>query len=130
MTQNKPPDQTKHGGEAAIKRIQHDQPFDGLALAEQAAVMDEYEADGRAAMVERQALRLETAARLFWNAICKAFQDDDIAAVDKYIARYGWLAGKSLSAWEYVRKEAASAPGVNAVDVLNVIRGDTDDETE
>ena len=130
MTKSRPPDQTKHGGEAAIKRLQHGEQFTGLALQEQAAVMDEYERDGRAAMVERQAIRLETVTRLFWNAVKKAVQDGDLEAMDKYTKRFGWLATSSLRAWDQVKKEAQDAPAINAVDVLNVIRGDTDYEQE
>jgi hypothetical protein len=120
----------KHGGEAAVKDLQHGRKFTGLAASAQAEVEADFETEGRAAMVQEQAVRLHAASRLYWDAIKKAADSGDIDALDRYCARYGWLATSSLRAWDQVKKEAHDAPGINAVDVLNVLRGDTDNETE
>jgi hypothetical protein len=118
------PGTTTHGGEAAIKRLHDGKEYSGLALQEQARVIDDYEVNGRAAMVTQNAIRLQTAANLFWDAVSKAAQDQDLDALDKYIARYGWLAGCSLRAWEQVRKEDTTTDtGINALDVLAASKG-------
>jgi len=100
----------KHGGEGAVKAIQHGKPFQGLAAQEEENVAADLEAQGRAAMVEEQATRLHTAARLYWAAVQKAADSGDLQKLDAYIARFGWLASASLRAWEQVRKEDAARP--------------------
>ena len=96
--------------------IQKGEPFKGIAAkAENEVRADLYDA-GRAALVEEQAIRLHTAARLFWHAIQKVADEAQqgnetaLSRLDGYIARFGWLAGASLRAWEQVRKEDASKP--------------------
>ena len=99
-----------HGGEGAVKAIQRGEPFRGLAQREEQTVQADYAEQGRAAMVEENAVRLQTACRLYWNAVQKAADDGDLVKLDSYIARFGWLAGASLRAWAELRKEEKSKP--------------------
>ncbi len=94
----------KHGGGAAISDISQGQPLRGLAAAAQSEVRTEYETSGAHAMVTGNAERLEAASCLYWHAIENAAQDGDIQTLDKYLARFGWQAGKAVSAWAEVRK--------------------------
>lgn len=121
----------QHGGAAAEKAIQKGEPFHGLAAQEQETVQGDLDTQGRAAMVEEQAVRLHTAARLYWNAIQKAADDGDLGKLDHYVARFGWLAGCSLRAWEQLRKEDAARPkGLDYGEIIEAMkRGDDDAES-
>jgi hypothetical protein len=94
-----------HGGEAAVKAIQRGETFKGLAASEERNVKAELQAAGRAEMVRQEAVRLKTACNLYWGAVCKAADDGNIDALDRYIKRYGWLAGATLRAWAQVKEE-------------------------
>jgi len=115
----------KYGGEGAVRRISTGKPFIGLAAEEEKAVTAELAERGVAELNKSVAIRLQTASNLYWNAICKAAQDGDIVALDRYIARYGWLAGKAMLGWAQVSKDdkdrAKSAMGI--VDVLKAMYG-------
>lgn len=109
----------KHGGEGAVKAIQRGEAFKGLAASEERAVKAELEASGRAEMVRQEAVRLKTACNLYWTAVSKAADDGDIDALDKYVKRYGWLAGATLRAWAQVKEEDQDrADGALAYDEL------------
>ena len=106
----------KHGGEGAIKAVQHGTPFTGLAAQAEQQVKADLEAHGRPAMVQELATRLHTTARLYWAAILsvadQAKEDAKaLAKLDSYVARFGWLAAASLRAWEQVRKEELPKQG-------------------
>jgi hypothetical protein len=110
----------KHGGEGAIKRIAEGKEFIGLAAEEQKAVETEFQGAGQSALVVKNAIRLQTALNLYWGAVQKAAQDGDLAAFDRYIARYGWLAGVTLRALAQVAQDEQKAArrGEGIVDVL------------
>jgi hypothetical protein len=118
-----------HGGEGAVKSIQHGEPMRGLAASTEQVVRSELEVSGRYAMVQNAAIRLETAARLYWDAFVKAANDGDLDKVDKYAARYGWLAGCALRAWAGVKQEQdqAAKSGAGIIDVLKAVRGNNDE---
>ncbi len=115
----------KHGGGAAVSDISQGQPLRGIAAQAQAEVKAEYETNGAQAMVQGNAERLEAASRLYWDAITKAAQDGDIKAMDAYLARFGWLAGKAVSAWAEVRKGDKQSKGKLA-EVLTAYSADAD----
>lgn len=100
----------KHGGEGAVKAIQHGRDLTGLAAREEELVKREYAELGRAELVEEQAIRLHTASRLYWNAVQAAADAGDLDKLDAYVARFGWLASATLRAWAEVRREEASKP--------------------
>jgi hypothetical protein len=94
----------KHGGAGATQALTHGDPFKGIALEEQRRAEVQLETEGRLAMITETALRLQAAGNLYWNAVCKAAEAGDLEALDRYIARYGWLAGCSVRAWAEVER--------------------------
>jgi hypothetical protein len=114
----------KHGGEGAIKRIQAQKPLIGLAAHELESVKNVLETSGPAALIKADAEKLQTVCNLFWDAVVKAAQEGDIPALDRYVARFGWLSGVTLRALAQVQqndKDAAkSSAGV--IEVLNAMK--------
>jgi len=102
---------TKHGAEGAIRRISQGTPFLGIALDQQHAVETRLETDGLEAIVQENAIRLQTATDLYYQATLKAAQDGDTAAFDRFIARYGWIAGVTLRAWAQVKADRKGKGG-------------------
>ncbi len=96
----------KHGGAAAVMAIVQGEPFRGLAAKTEAEVVADLETEGIVGMIESGARRLETAARLYWDAFqraCDRAIAGDVAAIkelDHYAARFGWLQGKAGSQWK------------------------------
>lgn len=101
----------KHGGEGAIRRISQGQPFLGVALDAQEAVTKRLETEGLESIVQENAIRLQTATDLYYSAVLKAAQDGDTAAFDRFIARYGWIAGVTLRAWAQVKQDRKGKGG-------------------
>jgi len=108
----------KHGGAAAMEKIKQGKPFIGLAAEEEQRVSTEYELEGRLAIEKQTAIRLQTAQNLYWSAIQKAAQDGDLVALDRYVARFGWLAGVTLRAWDQVGKGEKKRDKKNIIEVL------------
>lgn len=113
----------KHGGEGAVKAIQRGEPMQGIAAEEEQNVMIELETIGRAAIERQTAIRVQTAANLYWQAIQKAAQDGDLDKLDKYVARFGWLAGVAMRSWDQVGK---SEKIENKKDVYDLLGGNND----
>lgn len=105
----------KHGGEGAIRRISEGKPFIGLAAEEEKAVAAEIEESGIDALVRADAIRLQTALNLYWGAVQKAAQAGDLDALDRYTARYGWLAGVTLRALAQLKTMAKDKTNVQEV---------------
>lgn len=108
----------KHGGGAAIARIREGQPFTGLAQEEEQRVLTEYEVEGRLEIEKQTAIRLQTAQNLYWSAILKAAQNGDIDSLDRYVSRFGWLAGVTLRAWDQVGKSEKKQNKKSIIDIL------------
>jgi len=119
---------TSHGGEGAVKSIQRSEPLCGLAVDAEQAVADEYETEGRFALVVRNARRLQAACDLYWNAVAKAAGDGDLAALDKYVKRFGWLASSALRAWAQVRNEGDNGQDSVIIDAVAAAREVSEDE--
>jgi hypothetical protein len=102
---------TKHGAAGALKRITSGAPFIGVALDQQHAVEARLEAEGLEAIVQENAIRLQTATDLYYQAVLKAAQDGNAAAFDSYIARFGWIAGVTLRAWAQVKQDRKGKGG-------------------
>ena len=115
----------KHGGEAAIKALQAGKPLTGLAYEAEQAVIAELQAGGVEQIVRRDAIQLQSVADLFLSAVHKAADEGDIPALDRYVARYGWLTGVSLRAWQQVtaNDKAKNSAGPNVVDVIQAMKG-------
>lgn len=118
----------KHGAEGALKRYAQGKSFINKAFDMEQEVIAELEDVGIDEIMKRDAIRLQTLTQLFWAAIEKAVQDNDLAALDRYTARYGWLSSVALRAWAQVaaneKSRAKTAAGI--VDVMEAIRKATD----
>ena len=101
----------KHGGAAAEKAIIHDKPFSGLAQVRQDEIIEELQDQGVDAIIERNAIRLQTAADLYFEALKKAAQDEDEKRFDSYVGRFGWLTAKTLLAWGNVKQSRKNNTG-------------------
>lgn len=111
----------KHGGEAALASISKGEPFHGLASEAEAAVSAELVNSGAYFMIERNAVRLQTACELYWGAIMKAAETGDLHSLDHYVARFGWLASVSLRAWAQVRQEQRRKNDLTPETVLEAV---------
>jgi hypothetical protein len=123
--------QAEHGGSGAVRRIGEGKDLVGIARQVELDVYAELETDGRQSIVRRNAARLQAATDLYWSAVEKAAQDNDLKALDHYISRFGWLAGASLRAWAQVKAEE-ERPGtpVDVTTVLNAVRKGENEENE
>jgi len=119
----------KHGGAGAMKRIADGTPFIGIARDAELQVRAEYEMDGAGMLELRNAQRLQAASDLYWGAVSKAAEAGDLASLDKFIARYGWLASLALRAWTEIRKREKDK-GLDAGVVLDEIRKVKNDNGE
>lgn len=99
----------QHGGESAVSAIRDGRPFTGLAAQAEREVIEDLESAGRGALVREAAVRLHTAMRLYWGAVMSAADAGDLAKLDSYCRRFGWLATSALRAWREVRAEAETA---------------------
>ena len=89
----------KHGGAGGLKRIQEGKPLVGLAAAEEMRIGEELaQPDGRRAVVQKQAQRLEACARLYWCAVCTALDAGDIEQATALIRVYAWLQASAVRA--------------------------------
>jgi hypothetical protein len=117
----------KHGGEAAVKAIQHGEPLTGLAAEAERAVVDELESRGPAALEVRNACRAQAACDLYWNAIQAVADQGNLEMLDRYVARFGWLVGVSLRAWAQVKKAGGSGEDPHIVDAMKAAKEAKDD---
>jgi hypothetical protein len=106
----------KHGGEGAIKKLERGEEFVGLAKQAEDAVALELQNEGRVAIVIRNARRLQAACDLFWSAVQKAAESGDLEALDHFIARFAWLSGASLRAWDRVKADEAGMQDGKTID--------------
>ncbi len=118
----------KHGGAGAVRAIQRGEPLHGLAAEAEREIYAELAENGAYSIIERNAIRLQAATDLYWNAIQKAAQDNDLKALDHYVSRYGWLAGASLRAWAMVRQEQRQRDPLSAAKVLDAVKKGSNDD--
>jgi hypothetical protein len=109
----------KHGGEAALAELKADKALTGLAAEVEQQVRAELETVGRAEIVTNAAIRLETVARLYWNALQQAAEANDVKRLDTYVKRFGWLQTAALRAWQQVAQEQDKGPD-NAIEAAIV----------
>ena len=108
----------KHGGAAAMERIKQGKSFVGLALEEEQRVSTEYQELGRLELEKQSAVRLQTVSNLYYSAIQKAAQDADLVALDRYVARWGWIISVTLRAWDQVGKGEKKLNKKSIIDIL------------
>jgi hypothetical protein len=110
----------KHGGEAAVKAIQQGEPLSGLAAEAERSIYADLANDGAHELVVRNAVRLQAAADLYWQAVLGA---QDLEKLDIYVKRYGWLAGSALRAWAQVQDTDRRGDRITPDQVLEAING-------
>ena len=108
----------RHGGAGAIRRIAEKQPFIGIAADEQKAVEADLQLNGTDKITELNCIRLQTAMNLYWNAVQKSAADGDLESFDRYISRFGWLAGVTMRAWAQYNADAKAKSRGNIIDLL------------
>lgn len=116
---------TQHGAGSGEVAITKGTDFTGLAKAAEERVTDELEVEGLAAIVRRDAIRLQTVADLYYAAILGA---ENIEKLDTYVKRYGWIAGSALRAWQQVREYEKREQVRDAADVLAAVRDRKDEQ--
>ena len=94
----------KHGGAAAIKRLQDGKPFTGLAKAAQDDVIERLQDDGPQSFLTLNAIRAQAASELYWPVFVKTLQEGDIDKATGYLAKWGWLNTNASRAWLDVLK--------------------------
>ena len=90
-----------HGGAGAERRLSTGQEFKGLAAETEKQVSSELEIDGLVSIVRRDAIRLQTVADLYYQAILGA---ENLERLDSLVSRYGWIAASALRAWQSLRQ--------------------------
>jgi hypothetical protein len=116
----------KHGGEAAIKRLQTGEPFDGLARAAYENVLAELGVNlDRLTGIEqvrvKRAARFEAVARLFDVAALAAAAAGDVEAWERYNRRSGWIGSKAFRALGELRADLAEDEAT-IIDALDAAR--------
>jgi len=94
----------KHGGAGALRRIQANEPFVGLARIAENEVEDRLLEGGIEAELLRDAKRLQVVSDLYYGAFTKAMQDGDLTQATGYLKVWGWIHNSSIRAWEATRK--------------------------
>lgn len=115
----------KHGGEPAIVAIKAGTEFTGPARLAEIEVYKELASEGRPAIVLRLAVRLTAASDLFHAAMIEAASRGDLEKMDRYVARFGWLAGASLRAWAQVAQEEKNSDDSGIIEALASAKGAT-----
>jgi len=112
--------ETQTGGAKAIKQLQHGDSLSGIAAEAQAAVEMTLETEGIHAIMRLNATRTQAVADMYWGALQKAAQDGDLEQLDKFTARYGWLSGVAMRAWQAVNDLEKKS---RRTTILNVMKG-------
>ncbi len=104
----------KHGAGAGEVALSKGNEFTGLAKAAEQAVSDELEVKGLAAIVKRDAIRLQAVADLYFGAILGA---DNLDRLDALVKRWGWIQASSLRAWLSLRdiEGQEQAPDIDTI---------------
>lgn len=95
----------KHGGAAAVKALERGQPFTSLAADREKDVRETYETQGAAAVIVRNAIRLQTVSELYYDAITAAAQAHDQEKLEGALKVWGWVTNSAVRAWDLVRRE-------------------------
>lgn len=110
---------TIHGGEKAVKQLQHGEPLTGLAAESEAAVRVELASDeGVAGIAERNAIRLQAVADLYYQALQRACDLQQLQLFDSYSQRFAWLSAAAMRAWVAARDLQEKSTRPNVIDML------------
>lgn len=81
-----------HGGAAAKRALTTGKEFTGLAVDAEKQIKKDYAQLGPRDLLERDCLRIHTAAELYWQAILGAIEENDMPKFETYVRSFGWLA--------------------------------------
>jgi hypothetical protein len=119
----------KHGGAGAVKAIQRGEPFTGFIHQAEQGVRDDLDGtNGLQNIVENDAVRLETAARLYYSAFIKADCAGEADKAIQYVKMYAWLQSAALRAWAQVKDHRSS--GYNPKNVIDSMIREAGDGTD
>ena len=108
------------GHRGAEKALQKGEPFRGLALVKEQQVSAELELDGVKALLIRDAIRLQTVADLYYDAILCAEQQGKIKTLDRYLKSHAGLTARAMQAWGIIR-ELQQQAGADAIDYEQIL---------
>ncbi len=112
----------KHGGAAAIQRLTDGKPFTGLAKAAQDDVLDRLQVDGIEGELQRDAVRLQAAADIYWPVFVKMLEEGNHDKATEYLAKLGWLTNSAIRAWQAAIKAMPNKEDAGITDVLATYR--------
>jgi len=84
----------KHGGERAIKHLQHGTPLVGIAAELKRQVAQEIEEHGIVAVMRERAERHQAVADLFYGLLLGTTDEEPL---DRATKRFGWLNAKAFT---------------------------------
>ena len=94
-----------HGAYSYLSRSSKNMPLSADVARVEADVVADAEENGAVSQVERQAVRLQTAAELLWRHM-----QSNPEQFKSYLKSWGWLCNSSIRAWrelETLRRSAA-----------------------
>ena len=94
-----------HGANSYLARSAENRPLSADVARVEADVVVDAEENGAVSQVERQAVRLQTAAELLWRHM-----QSNPEQFKSYLKSWGWLCNSSIRAWrelETLRRSAA-----------------------
>jgi len=116
------PGTTVHGGAGALRRINENKDFVGLAKVAQDEVERRLANDGVAGELARDALRLQVVSDLYFDAFTKAMQDGDHDRATSMLKVWGWVHNSTIRAWEASLKHRKDPRADNAGKVIEHYR--------
>lgn len=81
-----------HGGSAARQALTKGTEFTGVARDMELQIKANYDTQGAAELLKRDAIRIHTAGELYWSAILGAAEEGNMPKFESYVKTYGWLA--------------------------------------
>jgi hypothetical protein len=108
----------KHGGERAIKSLQHGEPLRGVCADLAAEVAVELERDGLVETMRRMAIDHAAVCRLYFGLI---LAETDEISLDKWVKRFGWLSGRCFNMLRDLAKLEASRDGGAVMDYETIL---------
>ena len=84
----------KHGGEGAIKRLEHGSPLEGIAAELKRRVHEEIDEQGIVAVMRERAERHQAVADLFYGLLLGTTEAEPL---DRLVRRFGWMNSKAFA---------------------------------
>lgn len=113
----------KHGGAAACKAITEGKEFTGLAREVEKGLQAEYDTAGALPLMVKNAIRLQTAADLYWQAIMGAAEAGDFQRFESLVKPWGWLSTAAARVLGNSIQLGRDKRSTSAQDVINALQG-------